>query len=69
MLRNTLIVPTVTVGGVQAQVLFSGLTPQFVGVNQLNIVVPNVTPGDNLPLQLQMSGITTPNNTTISVTK
>ena len=39
-LAHTLNTPTVLVGGMSAQVLFSGLQPQFVGVNQVNIVIP-----------------------------
>jgi uncharacterized protein (TIGR03437 family) len=66
-LRNTLTIPTVMVGGVTAQVLFSGLQPQFVGVNQVNIVIPNVPPGDRVPLQIQMGGIISPDNVTIAV--
>jgi uncharacterized protein (TIGR03437 family) len=60
-IRNTVTKPIVTIGGINAQVTFSGLTPQFVGTYQLNIVVPDgVTPGGNVPLQIQMGGITTP---------
>lgn len=68
-LVNTLTKPIVMVGGVSAQVLFSGLQPQFVGVNQVNIVVPNVPAGDKVPLQLQMGGITSPSSVTIAVTQ
>ena len=67
-LVNTLTKPTVLVGGVSANVLFSGLQPQFVGVNQVNIVIPNVPDGDKVPLQLQMGGITSPDSVTIAVT-
>jgi uncharacterized protein (TIGR03437 family) len=35
-----------TVGGLSAQVLFSGMTPTFVGLAQANIVIPNVPSGD-----------------------
>ncbi len=68
-LRNTLTKPTVLVGGVSAQVLFSGLQPQFVGVNQVNIVIPDVPAGDKVPLQFQMGGITSPDTVTIAVTR
>jgi uncharacterized protein (TIGR03437 family) len=37
---ETLSRPTVTVAGIAAEVLFSGLPPGFVGVNQVNIRVP-----------------------------
>jgi uncharacterized protein (TIGR03437 family) len=57
-LRNTLVKPQVSIGGISANVLFSGLSPQFVGVNQLNITIPNATAGDNVPIQLQSGGVT-----------
>jgi uncharacterized protein (TIGR03437 family) len=66
-LRNTLTVPVVMIGGVTAQVEFSGLSPQFVGVNQLNVVVPNTAAGDSVPLQLFVGGITTSNTITMAV--
>ena len=66
-LRQTLTQPVVLVGGLAAQVQFSGLSPQFVGVNQLNIVVPNVPSGNNVPIQIQVGGITSPNTITIAV--
>lgn len=57
-LRQTTVTPTVTIGGVNAQVLFSGLSPEFVGVNQLNVVVPNgVTPGSNVPIRVSFGGV------------
>jgi uncharacterized protein (TIGR03437 family) len=68
-LRNTVTAPIVMVGGISAQVLFSGLSPQFVGVNQLNIVVPNAAPGNHVPLQVQLGGITTSDSVGISVTQ
>jgi uncharacterized protein (TIGR03437 family) len=56
-LRNTLARPTVLIGGQSAPVFFSGLTPQFPGVNQLNVQVPAGVPtGDKVALQLQVSG-------------
>jgi uncharacterized protein (TIGR03437 family) len=67
-LRRTTTMPTVLIGGVQAQVLFSGLAPQFVGVNQLSIIVPQgIQPGNAVPLQIQIGGITTSNQVTIAV--
>jgi uncharacterized protein (TIGR03437 family) len=60
--------PTVTVGNVAAQVVFSGMSPQFVGVYQLNIVIAPGTPtGDKIPLQISMGGVTTPSSITIAV--
>jgi uncharacterized protein (TIGR03437 family) len=60
-LRNTLTKPVVTIGGVNATVDFSGLSPLYVGVYQLNVQVPTgVTPGDAVPVVIQLGGITTP---------
>jgi uncharacterized protein (TIGR03437 family) len=67
-LTNTLSKPTVLIGNVAAQVPFSGLSPQFPGVYQLNVVVPTgVAAGNSVPIQLQMGGITTSNQVTIAI--
>lgn len=66
-LRRTLVTPVVMIGGITASVGFSGLSPQFVGVNQLNVTVPNTAAGDAVPLQLQLGGITTADTITIAV--
>jgi uncharacterized protein (TIGR03437 family) len=69
-LRRTVTTPTVLIGGVEAQVLFSGLTPQFPGVNQVNVVVPADAPiGDSVPLQFRFPGITTSEQVTIAVSQ
>ena len=66
--HNCVTMPVVTVGGVPAQVVFAGMTPQFVGVYQVNIIVPQGAPtGNAVPLQIQMNGITTTNQITIAV--
>jgi uncharacterized protein (TIGR03437 family) len=57
---NSLHKPFVAIGGLSAEIQFSGLSPQFVGVYQLNVVVPNVAPGDTVPVQLSLGGITSP---------
>ena len=60
--------PTVMVGGIPAQVVFAGMTPQFVGVYQVNIIIQPGTPtGNAVPLQISMNGITTTNQITIAV--
>lgn len=44
--------------GVQAQPFFFGLTPDFVGLYQVNVIVPVDTPkGDNVPVYLEGGGI------------
>jgi uncharacterized protein (TIGR03437 family) len=66
VLRNTTVKPQVLIGGVPAPLLFSGLSPQFVGVYQINVTVPQVAAGV-VPLQLSMGGIVTSNQVTIAV--
>ena len=66
-LRNTLTVPTVVIDGIAVTPLFSGLAPQYPGVNQVNFVVPNgVRPG-NVSLQIQIGNVTSPPQVTIAV--
>ena len=66
--RTTVIMPTMMVGGVPAKVSFSGLSPLLVGVYQVNIVMPSgVTPGNNVPLQIQTPDATTTDQVTIAV--
>lgn len=70
LLHETPTKPVVMVGGVQANVVFSGMTPQFVGVYQLNIVIAAGTPtGDKVPLQITMNGVTSRNDVTIAVSQ
>jgi uncharacterized protein (TIGR03437 family) len=53
--------PTVTVGHKSAHVLFSGLTPGFAGLYQVNVTVPaDVTPGDEVPVVIGIAGQTSP---------
>jgi uncharacterized protein (TIGR03437 family) len=49
-LSVAVIVPTATVGGLPASVLFSGLAPGFVGLYQVNLQVPANAPTGNLDL-------------------
>jgi uncharacterized protein (TIGR03437 family) len=67
-LRHTLTTPVVLIGGKSAQVLFSGLTPQFPGVNQLNLVIPQVTVGNSVSIQVQEGGITSSAQVVIALT-
>ena len=55
-LSSTTIFPTVTVGGAQATVQFSGLAPGFVGLNQVNVLLPSTLPSGSQDLILQLPG-------------
>jgi beta-glucosidase len=66
-LAATTTTPTVTVGGVPAKVLFSGLAPGEVGVYVVNTQVPESTaPGGAVPVTISM-GEATSNAVTIAV--
>ena len=70
MTRNTLAQPTVLIGGVAAQVTFSGLSPQFVGINQINVTIPAGTPtGNAVSLQIQVNGTINSNPVSIAVSQ
>jgi len=68
-LRDAATAPTVLIGGISAQVAFAGLSPQFVGVNQINVVVPAVPTPGVVPLQIQVGNITSSAAVTIAVAK
>lgn len=55
---TTTTVPVVMVGGQQAQVLFSGLTPGFAGLNQVNIIVPANSGTGSQTITLSIGGQT-----------
>jgi len=53
---------TVTIGGQPAVVQYAGLTPNFVGLYQVNVQIPSgLTPGLAIPLVLYQDGV--PSNT------
>jgi len=58
---------TVTIGGLDAAVQFQALAPGFVGLYQVNAVVPEgVTPGDAVKLKFTQNGVES-NEVTIAV--
>jgi uncharacterized protein (TIGR03437 family) len=57
-----------TIGGVPATVQFTGLTPGFVGLVQMNIIVPEGLAAGDYPLAVNIGGQTS-NSGTISVTQ
>ena len=68
VLRKVTTPVSVLIGGVQAQVLFAGMSPDFVGVNQVNVIVPASAPtGSAVPLQIVQAGATTSNQVIIAV--
>ena len=67
-LRRTTTQPIVLIGGVAVNPSFSGLSPYFVGVDQVNVQIPaNAPKGNAVPLQLQIGGITTTAQVTIAI--
>ncbi len=49
---------TVTIGGVEAPVAYQGLAPGFVGLYQVNAVLPStVAPGDAVLVEIRQNGI------------
>lgn len=49
---------TATVGGVPARVDFAGLTPGYIGLGQVNLVIPDNAPaGDAVPIAILSAGI------------
>lgn len=56
-LYRTVQTPTVTVGGIPAQAVFSGISPGNAGLYQINTTVPDgVQPGDDVPVVVTMPG-------------
>jgi uncharacterized protein (TIGR03437 family) len=67
-LRNTVLVPTVTIGGVPAKFYSSVLSPQFVSEYQIGVGLDPTTPtGNAVPVQITINGITTSDKVTIAV--
>jgi uncharacterized protein (TIGR03437 family) len=54
--ESTIALPTITIGGAPAMVTFSGLAPGFVGLNQVNVVVPSGLPNGNQAVVMNVDG-------------
>lgn len=68
IVRRTVQMPEVLIGGRTAQVVFSGVEAGSPGVNRINAVVPSgVTPGNAVPLQIRAGGITTAGAVTVAI--
>jgi uncharacterized protein (TIGR03437 family) len=67
-IRNTLLQPAILIGGVPAQFLYSVLSPQYVSEYQIGVIPdPGTSPGDAVPIQIQIGGVTTTDQVTIAV--
>ena len=59
---------TATVGGQPAQVLFAGLAPGFVGLFQVNVLLPAGAPaGAAVPVEVRVDGVATQPGVTLSI--
>lgn len=56
-LSETFTKPTVTIGGRPASVEFAGLTPNSVGLYQVNVIVPEDAPSGLQPIKLSIGGV------------
>ena len=66
--RDTTLQPKAFIGGIEANVIFSGLSPQFVGVYQINVFVPEgIDPSDTAPLVIEVDGVRSREDVTIAV--
>ena len=60
-LSHTVNTVTATIGGLPATVMFSGLSPGFAGLYQVNAVVPaGVATGSSVPVVISVAGQTSP---------
>jgi uncharacterized protein (TIGR03437 family) len=61
--------PEVLIGGIKAKILGSALSPQFVGVYQINAKIPTGVPtGNNVSIQLKSGSVTSPaSNASIAI--
>lgn len=57
VLSNTNITPTVSVGGANANVAFSGLAPALVGLYQINFTVPQSTSSGSIDVVVTANGV------------
>lgn len=65
-LTQTQYTPTVTIGGVNAPVLFSGLTPGLIPLWQMDITVPSGLAAGSYPMIVTINGQTS-NSATVSI--
>jgi uncharacterized protein (TIGR03437 family) len=67
---TTMATPTVLVGGVPANVVYSVLSPQYPSMYQIAITIPaNAPTGAAVSLQIQMNGVTTTDQLKIAISQ
>lgn len=59
--------PSVTIGGIPATVQFAGLAPGFVGLYQVNVVIPSIAANVSAPVQITTAQGQTSNSVVIAV--
>ncbi len=57
-LSHALAAPQVTIGGISAAPAFAGLTPSYIGLYQINVVIPAGVAAGTLDVTVQSSGVT-----------
>lgn len=58
---------TVTIGSLNAEVLYAGVAPGFAGLYQINIKIPRATPDGDLAVTARIGGLSTPPGAFITV--
>jgi uncharacterized protein (TIGR03437 family) len=58
---------TVSIGGQPAQVQYAGLAPFFVGLYQINVIVPAGLASGDQPMVVTMDGVSSSSQVTVSV--
>ena len=67
-LRETVREPRVLIGGTEADILFSGLAPEFVGLYQINVrISPDAPTGNAVPIRIVVDESTSRSDVTVAI--
>jgi len=58
---------TVTVGGIQAEVLYAGVAPGLAGLYQINLRIPGNVPAGDQPVVARIAGVATPEGAFLTI--